>query len=586
MTLLLLALQAEWDAGTIYEKSVGEHVRLRGTSIELAAGELVEDDGPAAGFSYRPREETLAPGRWIRKDLIVPDPRARTAALLVAPGGELRARVNGRDAALEDRGAEGKGWRAYGFDPGLLVPGRNVVELSGSGKVWIARDDERGESSPPPKRSGVEGGEYCVRLALDRYRAEGRLRLPTLAGPLKVSLRAEGDVELRARSGPTPRPDASWTDSTSGRFVEVELRLSTSDPLSTPRVHGLTLEGPAPPKAVERNDGGVGRTSIPFRYESYERPELRTLRETERLDEVARGAGSEFELITRLAGWASGRFSGGHLKEAYPPWNALEILKPHADGRPVGGFCQQHNLVFLQACESFGLAGRAVSIGPGRFDGRLKGGGHEVVEIWSNEHAKWVYVDGDVGWYFVEGAPLSLRELRERQLDALEGKAAPGTRVVEIGKAKRAWSGLVGWPPFVELRMIPRSDFLERRDPLPLHQGMRGWSWPGHYVWSDERHAAALIYAHPVSRPADWDWTINQARVLLEPTDVPGALKVHLESETPGFRGYRAGIDGAAREAVESGFTWTLHKGRNRLEVVPRNSAGRDGVVTRVVLDR
>jgi hypothetical protein len=74
--------------------------------------------------------------------------------------------------------------------------------------------------------------------------------------------------------------------------------------------------------------------------------------------------------------------------------------------------------------------------------------------------------------------------------------------------------------------------------------------------------------------------------VLLEPTDVPGALKVHLESETPGFRGYRAGIDGAAREAVESGFTWTLHKGRNRLEVVPRNSAGRDGVVTRVVLDR
>jgi transglutaminase-like putative cysteine protease len=78
-----------------------------------------------------------------------------------------------------------------------------------------------------------------------------------------------------------------------------------------------------------------------------------------------KGAKTEFEVIERLARWSAGRWGRGHLKDAYPPWDALEILKPHADGKPTGGFCQQYNVVFLQACESYGIPGRAVSIGVG-----------------------------------------------------------------------------------------------------------------------------------------------------------------------------------------------------------------------------
>ena len=82
---------------------------------------------------------------------------------------------------------------------------------------------------------------------------------------------------------------------------------------------------------------------------------------------------------------------------------------------------------FLQACESFGFNGRAISISQGRWQNKCTGGGHEVVELWSNEWKKWVYVDGALGWYIVDpqtGTPLSMWELRRRQLPTLHGDHA------------------------------------------------------------------------------------------------------------------------------------------------------------------
>ena len=215
-----------------------------------------------------------------------------------------------------------------------------------------------------------------------------------------------------------------------------------------------------------------------------------------KLDDVVAGAKDELDLIGMLAIWSSQRWEKGHLGQIYPAWDALEILKSHTDGQPVGGFCQQYNLVFLQACECFGLVGRAISIGPDN-RGLLKiRGGHEVVEIWSNQFGKWIYVDGNAAWYFVDASsrvPLSLRELRERQLQTATGAEAKPLEIVKLAETKYEWKGITSWPPFGELRLVPRSSFLAEKSPLPLNQGMRGWFWTGHYVWNDELSPAALI---------------------------------------------------------------------------------------------
>ncbi len=658
--LLLLALAAaacpatadelRLDARALFERSVSRDVRLAadGSAVELEEGELFEDDGPAAGFSYRPNEERLSDRVWARKELIVPNPAARKATLLVGPGGDLKAAINGKPVELEQPAKAGDYWQAYAIPPEFLKPGTNDFALHGSGKVWIARAEDfaagSGERPKHPGRSarstdggkswaadrlGPPGdlvGEYCVRLSLDHFRPAGSLTLPALdagnlAGhpvapplakpiPVRVHLDADaGRVLLRVRSGTTATPDArswsGWRDlepggelrDPNGRFVQVAVELATADPLRTPRLKGLRIEA-SPPKAdvwsarlkvVEARNEEVVRSSVPFAYEPFDHPRLKDLRARHDFDELVKGARTELELIGRLARWSAGRWDRGHLKEGYPPWDALEILKPHADGTPVGGFCQQYNVVFLQACESFGIPGRAVSIGPGDHGGKVRGGGHEVVELWSNQFLKWVYVDGNMAWYAADagsGVPLSLWELRGRQLRVLAGKPAEPTRFVHLAGRGKRWEGLGGWPAFLELRLVPRSNFLEEKSPLPLNQGMRGWFWTGHYAWTDAEYPASSLYGNRVSDRRNWEWTLNQARFTLEAMPTPGALRVHLETETPGFDTFLADVDGAGPEPVTSGFIWRLHAGKNRLDVRPRNVAGREGIASRVVVEQ
>jgi hypothetical protein len=664
--LLLLLVSGVWlagpsgaaeelrlDARALFERSVTRDVRLSadGLSVELEEGELFEDDGPAAGFSYRPNEVRISDQVWVKKELVIPDPRARSATLLVGPGGSPRALINGKAVELQRSGRLGGYWESYAVPVGLLKRGTNEVVLHGSGRVWIARAEDfaAGSDTRPrhPNRSaksqdggktwdydrlGPSGdidGEYYVRLALDRFRPAGSLTLPVLdagnlsgrvvapplrsLGPVQVRIdaetRAAGRVAVRVRSGPTPIPDAkTWSDwqdlmpdggelsGPRGRYLQVMLDLLTTDPLHTPRLKQVRIEaGPRKEadwtsrlKVMEAHNEEITRSSVPFAYEPFDHPRLKELRVRHKLDQVAEGAKDELDLMTRLARWSASQWERGHLKESYPPWDALEILKLHADGKTVGGFCQQYNVVFLQACESFGIPGRAVSISAGDHGGKVKGGGHEVVELWSNQFKKWIYLDGNMGWYAVDAAsrvPLSLWELRQRQLRALQGKPFDPVRVIELTEGRKRWAGLTDWPPFLELRLIPRSNFLEKQTPLPLNQGMRGWFWTGHHVWTDADYPASLLYGHRLNSRRNWEWTLNQARYTLEATATPGELRVHLDTETPGFDTFLADVDGKGPKPVASGFTWKLRPGANRLEILPRNAARRPGIASRVAIN-
>ncbi len=657
------------SARQLDQQAVTERVRMTddGQALELAAGELVEDDGPAAGYSYRPNVEQLSDSVWIKKQLLVERPATRQATLLIAPGGELSVTVNGRKAPLGQPRKAGGYWQAYDLDPAILQPGMNELVVSGSGQVWIARDEDYAHGSTTrtrhPNRSaksrdngqtwddarlGVADdmdGEYYVRLFLDHTLPEGRITTPVIdlgnlddnpvgaaiesIGPIDVTFKVEGldrgRLEVRYRRGATFAPqDATWTswqslrreagqgstapaagslrfripadESPLRRYLQLEACLATDDPLSSPRVKSVSVT--AQPRiasdwttrlrVVEANNPPVTRTSIPFVFEPLDHPSLAELRDQHQLDQIVAGAKTELEIIERLAAWSATRWPKlGHLGEAYPPWDALKILASHGDGTPVGGFCLQFNLVFLQACESLGIPGRVVSIGPGDGGSKIRSG-HEVVELWSNQFAKWIYVDGNAAWYAVDeanGAPLSLWELRERQLAAWAGRKAPPLRVVKLAETRYTWPDLHHWPAFAELRLVPRGNFLEQRAPLPLNQGMRGWFWTGHYVWSDQQQPASEIYAHRVVRRQDWEWSMNHAHIVLEPTATPGEVRVHLDSRTPGLDTYLAKFDDQPPASAEAVFPWKLRPGANRLTVRPRNHAGREGIASSLAVE-
>lgn len=650
------------EAPRLFEPSVTQNLRLTDdrTGIELESGELFEDDGPASGHSYQqPRnQELVTPDTWIKKDLIIPDPQARAAFLVVLSDAPFAALINDIPQKLEANQSGRQGYKTYAFDPKILRAGRNEIVLRTSGRVAIARDDEFALGSRTrthhPNRSakstdagktwdydhlGPEGqldGEYGVRVFLDHYRPQGTLTMAvidagnlegrtvgapvTQTGPIKIVVEGDpgsaGRILVRARSGTEYVPSGnSWSEwevlggtggtltRPRGRYAQIEVALSTRDPLHSPTLRSVLVAAtPAGPedwtsrlRVLDEHNEQIVRTSIPFEYEPQNHPHLKRLREQYHLDEVVKGARTELELMLRLAQWANNYWDWPeHIMERYPPWDALEILKPHPDGTPVGGFCQQFNLVFLQACESFGFAGRAISISQGREQEKHPGGGHEIVELWSNEWRKWVYVDGALAWYIVDektGTPLSVWELRQRQVQSLRGESFPAVRVIDAVRTRNkqfTWNGLgppkpLNW--YFELRLIPRSNFLEAKSPLPLNQGTEEWSWAGSYVWTDADVPAGLLFGHRVAKLGDFAWTLNQAHWVLEPGEKPGSVRVHLDTETPSFDAFLAEIDAGEKQPVVSGFSWNLHPGKNSLRVRPRNGAGREGVPSWIALD-
>ncbi len=649
-------------AERLFDQSVTRDIQLdrTGASLELESGELFEDDGPAAGRSLQKpvNREELSARVWIRKELEIPNPDARAAWLIVLSEGPIDAIINRVALSFGPNESGRTAYQVLRFDPRLLRRGRNEIILRNQGSVMIARADDFAHGSRTrvkhPNRSakstdggrtwdanhlGPDGkldGEYGVRIYLDHQRPEGVLTTPVFdlanpqrqeigplvsqLGPVKLAVNGEvgpaAQVRLRARSGDTSVPTTGrWSDwvpiegtrgtldRPRGRYLQLELGMTTTDPLRSPRVDSISLEprlvtasGWTPRvRILEHSNASIVRTSIPFEFEPMDHPRLKQLRAQHHLDDITRGAASELELMLKLAQWACNSWDWpSHIDKVYPPWDALEILKPFSDGKPTGGFCQQFNLVFLQACESFGIPGRAISISQGGQQQKHPGGGHEIVELWSNEWKKWIYVDGALAWAILDektGTPLSMLELRERQVAWLQGQTVAPVRVVEAERTRNRqfpWKGVAGPDPsnwYLELRLIPRSNFLQERSPLPLNQGTEEWAWTGHYVWTDAAAPAGLLFSHHVSKRANFEWTLNQAHYVLEPEREPGVLKVHLETETPSLAAFVAQVDEGAAHPVHSGFRWALHPGKNQLRVWPRNVLGRDGIPSSVALD-
>ena len=146
-------------------------------------------------------------------------------------------------------------------------------------------------------------------------------------------------------------------------------------------------------RVVRLDNGRPMRSGIPFDYLDPELPTLSALREQEGLDELARGASSEFDLILKVM---------QHVKEQWDhSWhapmqhaNALEVLEDVRCGLR-GNFCVYFTHVLLQSLWSLGIACRYVHVAVHHWCS------HSTSECWSNEHRKWIVVDCDFSLHYV-----------------------------------------------------------------------------------------------------------------------------------------------------------------------------------------
>jgi hypothetical protein len=229
--------------------------------------------------------------------------------------------------------------------------------------------------------------------------------------------------------------------------------------------------------------------------------------------------------------------------------------------------------------------------------------GHEVCEVWSNEHAKWIYLDVSENFHCVDartGVPLSMGDVHELILKTYypdgeivrranaprEDKTSENLGICynrEVSPQCSAEKTIDGRYPvprlWMFLRYMPRNNFLAQPDPVPIRQGAH-FDWTGFVVLEGRQMPKGQWqYGHFTGRRADLGWTINQVRFDASYGDAPGVVRIQMGTVTPGFETFIAKIGDEDWKATTRSFDWPLRRGRNRLQMRVRNTSGALGPI-------
>ena len=255
-------------------------------------------------------------------------------------------------------------------------------------------------------------GEYTVRLSIDHFLNSGEYISPLMdlindndplkrnSDNLKVILwpdfdePAQTSVKALVRFGSSPFiGDQSWTAWQSlergkeylladKRFLQWRAELSTNDPLNTPQIRGIRInaswEDQSPNnnsgmKTHVINNGKIVLPSYPFAFENLNHVELKKFRESHKLDQIVRGAATEFEVMMRLLNWAyrvpithegySWNWNDATVTPVVAEDTGMPVLNgPFFKDRRMSGMCLYPTQALVGAFLSMGYQARHINI--------------------------------------------------------------------------------------------------------------------------------------------------------------------------------------------------------------------------------
>ncbi len=589
-----------------------------------------------------------------------------------AGGKPLNVTINGHKTSYDPSSCtNGQDFRWVSFDPSWLKKGMNTILLScpeGNEKdrwgIMFSRKDEFSRGGGDPSQAGrnslvsadggkswkrgalgSEGnaeGELSVRLSLDRHSPQGELASPVIdlwhapedgfLAPMsrvgKVIITAAGEtppgakIIWQVRHGAGPDPEAGYwseyrtvgegpsasVESTDpgGRFFQWKAVLSTTDPRVTPLVKSVSVERtvtrvdhlPDNIYVADLENPDILYSSVYGAYEPWDDPKLKTLREREKLDQVVGGSRTEFEIMVKLLDYTAKRWVWVDPTLQYPSWDALEILD-RIDREGGGGMCIHFAIVLIQSLQSFGI--------PARLQNCL---GHEVVEAWSNDYGKWVFLDPMQGsnvynYSKKTGEPLGFRELHRIYLDLFhpdhpidwhtdpvvyhknppESPVGAGTLDKNWPRSSASDSLFCGIANASYMRMMPRDNWLEQNDPQPLGHGLSEYGWADYINWYDSRTPRQRHQTNFTDRDADYWPTLNRVKMYASTGPENDRVFLRFTSFTPNFDTYLVQLDDGEWTPSSEFFPWVLHSGRNALKVRVVNRLGSLGKPSEVVIN-
>ncbi|HWE92342.1 MAG TPA: hypothetical protein VG269_00070 [Tepidisphaeraceae bacterium] len=322
-----------------------------------------------------------------------------------------------------------------------------------------------------------------------------------------------------------------------------------------------------------------------FRFDAYDNPKLKQLRDRYHLDEVVAPGKTEFGRQVLLLDWVNHRLKK-FGKPSSPARGALDVLAAVDEGHSF--FCSQYGEVLVSAAASLGWVDRPLALR--RPDNRGHGSTeHTSTEIWSDQYRKWVLFDPTFAMYVEkDGVPLSAYEFRQ------EWFYHDGTDVVFVMDKERkryhksdmpvprghfAGFGDLAFDPgatdvYAFIGYVPNTDLLDR-----------GMDWGNMFITQDKLCDGTPWHKRTVPADPAHDpyFPVNQAAMTLA---VEGpALRVRLRTLTPNFKTYLVRADGGEWRPEGETFAWVPRTGTSRLEAKAVNRFGVEGPVSTVELE-
>ncbi len=115
----------------------------------------------------------------------------------------------------------------------------------------------------------------------------------------------------------------------------------------------------------------------------------------------------------------------------------------------------------------------------------------------------------------------------------------------------------------------------------------RGGEWGTAAYWIDDFTPPQITCANS-GEVNDFQWPLNEVKVDLAKTSVPGApcmIEAKFSTFTPNFQRYDLTVDGRNVPIDGGVYVWRLNKGTNSLRVVSVNAVGRAGFPSEFVIE-
>ncbi|MFA6472651.1 MAG: transglutaminase-like domain-containing protein [Candidatus Latescibacterota bacterium] len=359
-------------------------------------------------------------------------------------------------------------------------------------------------------------------------------------------------------------------------------------------------------KFVKAVNGRAKLPSFPFVYQDMTNLKVRKLYDRIGLVEMIGKSKNDLDLIVQISDWANKQW--GHTQPLpYPSWDAHEILDRVETGDAF--WCTFKADLFVQACNAAGLTARILGINP------FNEAAHTVAEVYNNDLRKWMLVDAWMNfWAEKDGVPMSALEVHNARgkLDGIFlhfGANGRGTEYwdVKAGKAAALKYANARIPAsedpvrgllyfYDDYRIVMRNDHTVHPqskevvmvDGFIVPYNSRGGEWWGPQLhWVDD-FTPPQITCDNSGELSDFQWPLNEVRVGLIKTSVPGApcvLKAKFTTNTPNFDRYLLEVDNRVIPIDSDVYIWKLNPGSNSLKITSVNAVGRKGFPSEFVIE-